>query len=620
MRDIVVGMAGHIDHGKTTVVKYLTGVDTDTLPEEKARGMTINLGFTQIKFSDGSKVGLVDVPGHEKFIKNMSAGASGVDFLLLVIACDDGIMPQTVEHFQIVKLFGVKKGMILLTKCDLVTSERVEEVKKQCLNFFKGSFLEEATVCKLSLKDPQSYDLAKEMLFQELKKLPLSKSKKFFRMDIDRVFSVKGFGCVVTGTIKSGNVCIGDSLKIYPQEKIVKVKGIESHGEKKENLNSGNRCAINISGVEVDELSRGDTIAASLLGGDRIDCFLTLLEAAPKLKTNHRIRLNIGTTELIGRVRFYDRNYLLGGEGAIVQLQLENPIYTSLGDRGIVRNYSPVVTLGGIEVIYIPKEEFNRKNPQQFEFLTSLYLADKEKKIELLLKKGLNEESIASFLGTKPDIEPLISQNRVFRLDKNIFHKEILDSLLSNSINFLVKFHEENSLKKGIVKPQFKTLFFETFTQKEFNNFLNLDFVKERIKLESEYISLKEFKIKLTKKEKNFKEEIFSTYKRQGFNLVKYSSLFPKLKEQPLFEKVHNYMVEDNFLLYLENETYILRGFLEESIKRIEQFFQNKSELSVKETRELLNNDRDSAILILRKLDNLEVTENRDGLRLRRKV
>ena len=271
MRDIIVGMAGHIDHGKTTVVKYLTGVDTDTLPEEKIRGMTIDLGFTQIKFEDNSRVGLIDVPGHEKFIKNMSAGASGVDYLILVVACDDGIMPQTIEHFQIVKLFGVTRGMILLTKRDLVDEKRYEKVKKECQEYFKESFLEKAPILEVSSKEIESYKRVKALLYRELKELKVEDEKKYFRMDIDRVFSLKGFGCIVTGTVKNGEVKVGDNLTIYPKRKEVRVKSIESHGEKKESLGSGNRCAINLSGIESSELERGDIIARNLLVGDRVD-------------------------------------------------------------------------------------------------------------------------------------------------------------------------------------------------------------------------------------------------------------------------------------------------------------------------------------------------------------
>lgn len=614
MRDIIVGMAGHIDHGKTTVVKYLAGVDTDTLPEEKTRGMTIDLGFTQIKFEDNSRVGLIDVPGHEKFIKNMSAGASGVDYLILVVACDDGIMPQTIEHFQIVKLFGVTRGMILLTKRDLVDEKRYEEVKKECQEYFKESFLGKAPILEVSSKEIESYKRVKSLLYGELKNLKIEDEKKYFRMDIDRVFSLKGFGCIVTGTVKNGEVKVGDNLTIYPKRREVRVKSIESHGEKKESLGSGNRCAINLSGVESSELERGDIIARNLLVGDRVDCKLSLLESVSKLKNNQRIRLNIGTTEVIGRVKIYEKNYILGGEEAVVQLQLENTIGGILGERGIVRNYSPITTIGGVELLFFPKSDFNRRDLQHIDFLNTL--SKNSDRVEELFKKDMNLDEISALIGKDIELESYISSGKIYLLDKKIIQHEILDEKLKLIENYLIEFHQKNSLKKGITKSTLRSLLLKELSQKEFNILLDLDKVKESIKVVDDYISLKDFKIRLTREEKDMKEEIFSYYKNQKFEINSYSYYFNQSKNKYLFEKVHAYMVEEGFIQYLEDEYFILSGFLKESIKLINEYFQKNITLEIKDTRALLNNSRDSAILILRKLDTLKITKNIDGVRV----
>lgn len=616
MRDIVVGMAGHIDHGKTTVVKYLTGVDTDTLPEEKSRGMTINLGFTQIKFDDGSRVGLIDVPGHEKFIKNMSAGVSGVDYLLMVIACDDGIMPQTEEHFQILKLFGVKKGMILLTKRDLVDEKRYEEVKKQCREYFKGSFLENSPLLPLSITNIESYNTLKNSLKDELRKIDLEEKERYFRMDIDRVFSVKGFGCVVTGTVKSGKISVGDTLTIYPQNKIVKVKGLESHGEKKDSIGTGNRCAINLAGIESSEIKRGDIIGKSLLTGDKIECKLTLLENSPKIKNNHRIRLNIGTDEIIGRVKIYEKNYLLGGETAFVQIDLEEILGGVLKERGIVRNYSPISTIGGIELLDFSKKEFNRKDTKQIELLKVLSQEDNEKKVEELIKIDRELEDIFSLFGEKISLENLIEVKKIFLLDKKYIHRDILLEKISIIVDELEKFYSENRLVRGILKSQIKERYFKNYSLKDYNKFFDLDLVKEKIIVVDELVALKEFKIRLNKEEKNMKEEIFSYYKEQKFNLKPYSYYLEVTKDKNLFEQVHRYMVEEGFIQYLEEEYYILNGYLKESAKLITSFLEKNGEIQVKEAKEVLNNSRDSSILILRKLDTLKVTKNIDGVRV----
>ncbi len=616
MRDIVVGMAGHIDHGKTTVVKYLTGVDTDTLPEEKSRGMTINLGFTQIKFDDGSRVGLIDVPGHEKFIKNMSAGVSGVDYLLMVIACDDGIMPQTEEHFQILKLFGVKKGMILLTKRDLVDEKRYEEVKKQCREYFKGSFLENSPLLPLSITDIESYNTLKNLLKEELKKIDLEERERYFRMDIDRVFSVKGFGCVVTGTVKSGKISIGDTLTIYPQNKMVKVKGLESHGEKKDSIGTGNRCAINLAGIESSEIKRGDIIGKSLLTGDKIECKLTLLENSPKIKNNHRIRLNIGTDEIIGRVKIYEKNYILAGESAFVQIDLEEVLGGVLKERGIVRNYSPISTIGGIELLDFSKKEFNRKDTKQIELLKVLSQEDNEKKVEELIKIDRELEYIFSLFGEEISLENLIETKKVFLLDKKYIHRDTLLEKISIIVDELEKFYSENRLVRGILKSQIKERYFKNYSLKDYNKFFDLDLVKEKITVVDELVALNEFKIRLNKEEKNMKEEIFSYYKEQKFNLKPYSYYLEVTKDKNLFEKVHRYMVEEGFIQYLEEEYYILNGYLKESTKLITNFLEKNEKIQVKEAKEVLNNSRDSSILILRKLDTLKVTKNIDGVRV----
>lgn len=616
MRDIVVGMAGHIDHGKTTVVKYLTGVDTDTLPEEKSRGMTINLGFTQIKFDDGSRVGLIDVPGHEKFIKNMSAGVSGVDYLLMVIACDDGIMPQTEEHFQILKLFGVKKGMILLTKRDLVDEKRYEEVKKQCREYFKGSFLENSPLLPLSITDIESYNTLKNLLKEELKKIDLEERERYFRMDIDRVFSVKGFGCVVTGTVKSGKISVGDTLTIYPQNKMVKVKGLESHGEKKDSIGTGNRCAINLAGIESSEIKRGDIIGKSLLTGDKIECKLTLLENSPKIKNNHRIRLNIGTDEIIGRVKIYEKNYILAGESAFVQIDLEEVLGGVLKERGIVRNYSPISTIGGIELLDFSKKEFNRKDIKQIELLKVLSQEDNEKKVEELIKIDRELENIFSLFGEEISLKNLIETKKVFLLDKKYIHRDTLLEKISIIVDELEKFYSENRLVRGILKSQIKERYFKNYSLKDYNKFFDLDLVKEKITVVDELVALNEFKIRLNKEEKNMKEEIFSYYKEQKFNLKPYSYYLEVTKDKNLFEQVHRYMVEEGFIQYLEEEYYILNGYLKESTKLITNFLEKNGKIQVKEAKEVLNNSRDSSILILRKLDTLKVTKNIDGVRV----
>ncbi len=435
-------------------------------------------------------------------------------------------------------------------------------------------------------------------------------------MDIDRVFSVKGFGCVVTGTVKSGKISVGDTLTIYPQNKMVKVKGLESHGEKKDSIGTGNRCAINLAGIESSEIKRGDIIGKSLLTGDKIECKLTLLESSPKIKNNHRIRLNIGTDEIIGRVKIYEKNCILAGESAFVQIDLEEVLGGVLKERGIVRNYSPISTIGGIELLDFSKKEFNRKDTKQIELLKVLSQEDNEKKVEELIKIDRELENIFSLFGEEISLENLIETKKVFLLDKKYIHRDILLEKISIIVDELEKFYSENRLVRGILKSQIKERYFKNYSLKDYNKFFDLDLVKEKITVVDELVALKEFKIRLNKEEKNMKEEIFSYYKEQKFNLKPYSYYLEVTKDKNLFEKVHRYMVEEGFIQYLEEEYYILNGYLKESTKLITNFLEKNGKIQVKEAKEVLNNSRDSSILILRKLDTLKVTKNIDGVRV----
>ncbi|WP_291255626.1 selenocysteine-specific translation elongation factor [Fusobacterium sp.] len=615
-RDIVIGMAGHIDHGKTTVIKYLTGVDTDTLPEEKKRGMTIDIGFSKILLDSGKSASIVDVPGHEKFIKNMSAGVSGVDYLLLVIACDDGIMPQTVEHFQIANIFGVKRGMILLTKRDMVSSERYEEVRSQCIDFFSDSFLAGCPILPISNRDLESYRELKKRIEIELEKIDLEGRDRYFRMDVDRVFTAKGFGCVVTGTIKSGFVRINDTLNIYPQNKEIRVKGIESHNEKREYLRAGNRCALNIGGVESEEVKRGDIIAKSLIVTENIEGKITLLKEASRVKNNQRVRLNIGTEESIGRVQIYGQSSIEPGNSGFVRVNLERGIGVNFQDRGVLRNYSPITTLGGIEILFFNSEKISRRDERYLEFLNLLSKEGLKHQVEELVKKGFSQEKISTFLGEKISLEGLLEEKRVYEFDKKIVHRDEFKRILAGLTEFLEKFHRENSLEKGVLRSEIKERFLREFTLKEYISFLNDIEVQERIELRDEYLALKDFKIRLNKDEKLMKEEIFSYYKNQKFNLFPYSYYLEQTKNRDLFEKVHRYMKNEGFIAYLDEDKFILNGFLKESIKLIERYFEENDTIAVKDMRALLNSDRDSAILILRELDRLKITKNLDGVRV----
>ena len=479
MRDIIIGTAGHIDHGKTTLVEFLTGKNTDTLPEEKKRGLTIDIGFSYLQLGN-NRVGIIDVPGHEKFIKNMAAGTSSIDYVILTIACDDGIMPQTIEHLNIASILGVKNGIVVLTKRDLIDQERLINLKREVVEFLKGSFLENSQIVEVSFKDPSSFENLKNILSQEIKniKIDLDKNKKF-RLDIDRVFSVKGFGTVVTGTSKNSAVTIGDRLMLYPQMKEIVVKGIENHNNKVSTLEAGNRCALNINGVDAKEIHRGNILAEkdSLFISDRIDCSFFLLPNSNPVKNNQRIHLNIGTTEVIGRIKIFGSDIILPNETAFIQIELEKSLVCNKGDRGLIRNFSPVITIGGIEILNPLGKKVKRKDHSYLENLKNLNSNRKDKQIESIVKNSddlfLTIEKISLLLGEKI-ISPLNIENIISIEEKYYIHIDNLTALRNKVLEDLKIYHEKNRLALGINTAEIKSRYFKEIPNNIYQSFIKL--------------------------------------------------------------------------------------------------------------------------------------------------
>lgn len=623
MRNVIIGTAGHIDHGKTTVVKGLTGQDTDTLPEEKARGMTIDLGFTFFTLSNGRKVGIVDVPGHEKFIKNMAAGVTGIDIILFVIACDDGIKPQTLEHADIINILGVKRGIILLTKRDLADENKVLELKKNVRELFKNSYLENSPILEISEKDSKSFEKLKEVLEKEILKIDEDRAEnKDFRLDIDRVFSVKGFGTVVTGTSKNSRISVGDIVTVYPQMKEVKIKGIENHGNKLEILEAGNRCALNIN-IDSKEIKRGNIIAKknSLIVSNRVDCIFTLLKRSSNVKNNQRIRINIGTEELIGRVKIFLEDEIFSGDKKFVQIEFEKESAFSVGDVGIVRSFSPIATIGGIEIINIPKERAKRKDLKYLERLEILSSKNKYKKIESIVLNSddifMTKENIELFLGEKiSETEIENSQNIEKIFDDIYINTDKLENLKNQILEYLEQYHQKYPLAIGIKRSELKNRFFENYSIKVYNIILEYFRKKNIIEMHEEYVFKKDFKIKLNKEQKKMKDEIFSIYKKGGFTPQKIEDISNLFKDKDFFSAVHSYMVNNSFLVELKEGNFMLKGFFMESEKKLREYLEKNRKITLGEARELFGVSRKSILLILEKLDENGVTKRIDEYRI----
>ncbi|MCP4688561.1 MAG: selenocysteine-specific translation elongation factor, partial [Desulfobacterales bacterium] len=381
MKQIILGTAGHIDHGKTSLIKALTGTDTDRLKEEKLRGITIELGFASLDLPGGRRLGVVDVPGHEKFVKNMVAGATGIDIVVMVIAADEGVMPQTREHMEICSLLGVKHGFVAMTKIDMVEEDWLELVQEDVSEFMIGTFLEDAPIIPCSSATGEGLSDITDALETLAGEIPNRPPSSLFRLPVDRVFTMKGFGTVITGTLTSGRIRVGDPIMIYPSGVTSKVRGIQVHNQAVEEAEAGTRTAINFQGLEKASVQRGEVLAdpGSLVSSYMVDISLHFLKSNKKpVKNRVRVRFHGGTSEILGNLILLDREELPPGETIVAQLRLDAPTAPVKDDRFVLRSYSPVRTIGGGHVLNPMPRKHKRFKPEVIEGLKSLDGSDPE--------------------------------------------------------------------------------------------------------------------------------------------------------------------------------------------------------------------------------------------------
>lgn len=365
---VVLGTAGHIDHGKTSLVRALTGIDCDRLEEEKRRGITIELGFAWCDMPDGQRLGIVDVPGHERFVKNMVAGAAGIDFVMLVIAADEGVMPQTREHLEICSLLGIKHGLVALTKTDMVDAEWLELAREDVSTFLQGTFLEGAPIFPVSSATKEGLDELRAHVLERATKLAPQRGSNIFRLPADRVFTMKGHGTVITGTIVGGNVTVGDAAVFMPSGRETRVRSLQWHGAAAETAGPGQRCAVNVLGLDVEDITRGEVLShtGTLFPASRWVVMLTCLSSAPRaLRHRTEIHFHHGAREVSARLFFMDRDRLQPGESALTEIRCAEPLVGVFGDRCVVRAYSPLRTVAGGALLY-PLERVWKKRDADY--------------------------------------------------------------------------------------------------------------------------------------------------------------------------------------------------------------------------------------------------------------
>jgi selenocysteine-specific elongation factor len=465
MTSLIVGTAGHIDHGKSALVRALTGTDPDRLPEEKRRGITIDLGFADLQL-DNLRLGFVDVPGHERFIKNMLAGAHGIDVLALVIAADEGVMPQTREHFDICRLLGVRNGIIVITKSDLVEPEMLSLVTVEACELVAGSFLEDAPLVVVSAKTGYGIDELKRQLVEIGSRVPARSADYVTRLPIDRAFSMKGFGAVVTGTLISGNIAEGDELELLPPLIKVRVRGLQVHGNAVTKAHAGQRTAVNLAGVETGQIERGMVLAppGRLRLTQIVDAWIDVLPDAPRgVRSRSRVRLHIGATEVLGRVRVLDEPAeLASGSGGLAQLRLETPIVALHGDRFILRSYSPQQTIaGGVIVDPFAVKHRGKDMAQTRQLLRLLMNEDRATKFIAFVRgsgeRGLKLADIAAATGWNDHILASVAsvataREQVVDAGGVYLGRESFDRLSSGLVDELERHHKREPLARGMLR------------------------------------------------------------------------------------------------------------------------------------------------------------------------
>lgn len=620
--NVIIGTAGHIDHGKTTLIKALSGIETDTTQEEKERGMSINLGFAYFDLPSGKRCGVVDVPGHEKFIKNMLAGVSGINLVLLLVDSREGIMPQTKEHIDILTLLGIENYIIVMTKIDLVEEEYRELVKEDIQEFISGTVLENSPIIEVDSISKKGLDNLLETIDKKTEDIEAKNIEKNARLNIDRSFQVKGFGTVVTGTLTEGVVNVGDELVIYPKGIKTKVRNIQVHSKDVATAYAGQRTAINLANIKFDDVRRGDTLATadSLTKTYMLDAEIKLInDERANLELWDRVRVYIGTEEVMARIVPLGTDLLKAGESSFAQLRLEDEIAVKNYDKFIIRTYSPMITIGGGVILDASPKKHSRFNEEILEKLkvqlegntTDLianyilshtdYLNSKE---NIGKDLQLPEEEVVDSLAQ------LLETEVVYETKLGYIHKKKYESVLEKLKKLLVDYHNRFKLKVGIPKIEVLSKF--KLSQKETLEILDLFIKNNEIRLEGNLVAEKDFVVNYDKKQLVEKERIEKALLEGGFTP-------PTIKDLTNGEKTKVEILEsliDNTIVRLDADLVLHADVLKEAIQKVENHFKENEQMGLAEFRDMSGSSRKYSMAILEYLDKLGITRRVENYRV----
>jgi selenocysteine-specific elongation factor len=621
MKQVILGTAGHIDHGKTSLIRALTGIDTDRLKEEKLRGITIELGFAYMDLPGGDRLGIVDVPGHERFVKHMVAGATGIDLVALVIAADEGVMPQTREHMEICELLHVKKGLVVLTKIDLVDDpDWLEMVQEDVAGYLKGTFLEGTPIIRVSAATGEGLTELKEALAKLVVQVEPRSSDGTFRLPVDRVFSMRGFGTVVTGTSVAGRLRIGDQVMVYPLQHKTKVRGLQVHNDEVQEIHAGQRTAVNLQSVERALIRRGDVVATpgALVPTHLLDVQLELLSSSPRpLKNRAKVRFHTGTAEHLATAVLLDREELAAGEAAFVQIRLDQPLTALRGDRFVLRSYSPVQTIGGGTILHpLPRKHKGQGKREAAIALKGLVHGDED---EIILWHVLD----AGWTGVAVEelqvrtniarghldkaLQRFASQRKLILFDREnqrLLHADVLAEIQHSVLAILADYHQHFPLKTGMAKEELVAQLPHPLEVKLYNFVLRQLADQEKLAMEMEWVRLHSHKIDLSGDEQKIRRQIERTFRDSGLQPPFFKDIVADLPGNPRqHQDVLEWMVSQGILVKVKEDIYFHGAVLEELQQSLIAFLKEHGEISTPQFKDMTQASRKYTIPLLEYFD-----------------
>ncbi len=626
MQNIIVGTAGHVDHGKTCLIKALSGFDTDRLKEEKKRGITIDLGFANLPNEAGLHIGIIDVPGHEKFVKNMLAGIGGIDLVLMVVALDEGVMPQTTEHFEILKMLHIRRGILVLTKCDLVDEEWAQLVEADVEDMVKGSFLEGAPAIRVSSYTGENISQLCDMIIGMVSDLGARREEaELFRLPVDRVFSMEGFGTVVTGTLQEGRVTAGQEVMLYPQERLVKIRGIQSHGQREESAAAGQRTALNLQGIKKEEIGRGDVLAypGSLVRSILVDVKLSIFKTSEReLKTGDRVHFNYGSAQSIAKVVLLDADRLGPGESAYAQLRFDEPIVTKRSDRFIIRFLSPVETFGGGIVLDAAPVRHKRGDEGALAALKVKESGVEREVMELMIREDSRNFPSKSRIATAMNISraqaefmtgKLKEAKRILVLaDDSVIHMDYWKEIASYGEELLAVYHRENPISEGMDKEEFKSRLNEQFRLGDIRRsaVLLAELVKRMVvKTQGTSVAGRDFSAEYSQELRGMLEQIREKYAGAGLEAPLTADVLNLFKDKNRAKQIIADMHKNGSLVKLNPASYMDSRAFEQVVKNLRTYMEANGEITLAQFRDMCGTSRKYAVQLLEYMDKKKITK-----------